>query len=92
MSDTGPEFCRNCRHWHPAWRFKRKSLASRDVKTPMENLSAPGTDPAKRQSERGQCRRYAPRASALTTVWMETNGTDWCGEFVPLNGECETAS
>jgi len=31
-------------------------------------------------SPKGLCRRYAPQASALTTVWMETNNADWCGD------------
>ncbi|HJP53999.1 MAG: hypothetical protein QF511_08750 [Rhodospirillales bacterium] len=32
-------------------------------------------------SEKGLCRRYAPQASALTTVWMETKSSDWCGDY-----------
>lgn len=42
---------------------------------------APGVDP-----QRGQCRRYAPRAQLLASVipghvlWPETGPGDWCGE------------
>ena len=35
----------------------------------------------RKDSNKGLCRRYAPQASALTTVWMETKSSDWCGDF-----------
>jgi hypothetical protein len=35
----------------------------------------------RKDSDKGLCRRYAPQASALTTVWMETRSADWCGDF-----------
>lgn len=37
----------------------------------------------RKQSDKGLCRRYAPQASALTTVWMETSNADWCGDHQP---------
>ena len=35
----------------------------------------------RKESLKGLCRRYAPHASALTTVWMETKSADWCGDY-----------
>ena len=70
------EACNNCRFWHPAWRFKKGMLAD-NVRTPVE-IPQQGI---KRRAERGLCRRYAPHASALTTVWMETKSVDWCGDY-----------
>ena len=76
------EACDNCRFWSPAWRFKKNvgPPASGAEVTPLEVPRSGGFLPRK-QADRGQCRRYAPRASALTTVWMETRSTDWCGDY-----------
>ncbi|NQV83718.1 MAG: hypothetical protein HQ494_07850 [Rhodospirillales bacterium] len=43
------------------------------------------TGALRKDSAKGLCRRYAPQASALTTVWMETKSSDWCGDHVPIN-------
>lgn len=79
---TDSEQCGNCRFWHPSWKFKKKSMFD-TRKTAVEMPQAQVVDPVKRSSERGLCRRHAPQASALTTVWMETRTTDWCGEYDP---------
>lgn len=71
------EICETCRFWNPAWRFKRQAEAS---------LSDATGSVAKR-TDRGQCRRYAPRASALTTAWMETRSWDWCGDYQPRTAD-----
>ncbi len=67
--------CGNCRFWHAAWKFKRKTQPD-GVRTPLDVPAA-----IKKNAERGLCRRYAPHASALTTVWMETKVIDWCGDY-----------
>lgn len=73
------ENCGNCRFWRPAWKLKHRSLGESALKQRFEKKA--DEDGAVRASERGQCRRYAPRASALTTIWMETKASDWCGEY-----------
>ena len=81
---SNEQTCETCRFWNPAWRFKKQVGPDphADV-TPLDLPNRP-TSIARKKAERGQCRRYAPRASALTTVWMETRGWDWCGDYEPL--------
>jgi hypothetical protein len=82
------ETCESCRFWAAAWRFK-KHLGpdpNTDV-TPLELPQGQGGGLMRKKAERGQCRRYAPRASALTTVWMDTRAWDWCGDYQPLIGD-----
>ena len=62
------ETCRTCRYWRPASRIKQQMP----------------TDEERRIATRGQCRRRAPRPSALTSTWMETRADDWCGEYGAL--------
>ena len=43
---------------------------------------------ATEDDDRGECRRYAPRAGSSTpddsyVRWAETFDSDWCGEFSP---------
>ncbi len=76
---TDSEDCGNCRFWQPAWKFKKKSVFD-SRKTAVELPEAQPADHLRKAAERGLCRRHAPRASALTTVWMETRSMDWCGE------------
>lgn len=72
--------CQNCRYWHPSWKFKQQQrYDSGAVELDSANLRA--TSRFRKASLKGQCRRHAPQASALTTVWMETNNTDWCGDY-----------
>jgi hypothetical protein len=79
------EICGTCRFWCPAWRFRKPLRGAEE--TPIDlPTQAPLVDSLKKHSQRGQCRRYAPRASALTTVWMETRYTDWCGDYDSLQG------
>ncbi len=80
------ETCGNCRYWHPAWKFKRKSRLG-NARTPIEIPDLRQARTVKRSAERGLCRRYAPQASALTTVWMETMVWDWCGDYEAGGGE-----
>ncbi|MGB0748369.1 MAG: hypothetical protein ACPGO3_06455 [Magnetospiraceae bacterium] len=68
MSDLEQGICRRCRFWNPALRVKTARASGEE-----RNVAS-----------RGQCRRYAPQPSALTTTWMETKGDDWCGEFQPF--------
>lgn len=85
MSDE--QTCENCRFWNAAWRFKKQIGPDPHADTtPLDLPKAPAPLPRKK-ADRGQCRRYAPRASALTTVWMETRAWDWCGEFEPAHTE-----
>lgn len=47
------------------------------------------TGPDLEDNERGECRRYAPRAGSSAggdpyVSWAETWGEDWCGEYLPL--------
>ena len=72
--------CQNCRYWLPGWKFKQQQrYDSGAVELDAANPRATGR--FRKTSPKGQCRRYAPRASPLTTVWMETNSTDWCGDY-----------
>ena len=94
MAET--ETCESCRFWNPAWKFKKRlggAPASGEDITPLE---VPGSSSAglaaKRTADRGQCRRYAPRASALTTVWMETRAWDWCGDYRTSDGNSRHAA
>lgn len=79
--------CGNCRFWHPVWKFKKKTRPD-SIRTPVEIPESRSFDSIKRHAERGLCRRYAPQASALTTVWMETRVGGWCGDYEPM-GEDE---
>ncbi len=79
MTNIDKPHCRNCRFWRPPW--KR-------LQSPLKAVSAGAVTPDKlgpdgfvRPQEKGLCCRYAPTASALTTVWMETNAIDWCGDY-----------
>lgn len=80
---TTPNTCESCRFWNPAWRFKKHGGSGAPADAAPLDLSRPHASAARKKSDRGQCRRYAPRASALTTIWMETRPWDWCGEHEP---------
>ena len=67
MEDTA--ICGNCRYWMSMW----------EVKGLKPEKLADGSDD--RRSKRGQCRRYAPRASALTLHWPWMKVHETCGEF-----------
>lgn len=86
------EVCENCRFWSAAWRFRKQVGADphADV-TPLE-VPQPVGGLVRKKADRGQCRRYAPRASALTTVWMDTRAWDWCGDYQPLLEEGKHAA
>ena len=74
------ESCQNCRYWHPSWKFKKQQ----QYDSAADNLDAANprrTLGLRKDSLKGLCRRYAPQASALTTVWMETKSADWCGDY-----------
>lgn len=78
--DDVVESCQNCKFWHPSWKFKKRQryeTASSELNA--ANPRATGT--LRKSSAKGLCRRYAPTASALTTVWMETTNADWCGDY-----------
>jgi len=84
------ETCQNCRFWDPVWKFKR-SQKYKTESTDLEISNPRMTGSMRKQSDKGLCRRYAPQASALTTVWMETSNGDWCGDYQvsPSGGEAE---
>ncbi len=74
------EACQNCRFWQPGWKFKKQqrfktSAAALDAANPRNTSTLRGS------SAKGLCRRYAPQASPLTSVWMETKSEDWCGDY-----------
>ncbi len=72
--------CQNCVFWHPSWLFKKQQRHdTADAELDAANPRAIGA--LRKNSAKGLCRRYAPQASALTTVWMETKGADWCGDY-----------
>ncbi len=78
--DDVVESCQNCRFWNPSWKFKKQqkyepSAGGLDAANPRM------TSALRKDSMKGRCRRYAPHASALTTVWMETKSADWCGDY-----------
>lgn len=64
------ETCRFCRFWYPTSKVKQQVSSAEERKI----------------AARGQCRRYAPQPSALTTAWMVTKSEEWCGEFRPTGG------
>jgi hypothetical protein len=66
--------CRLCRHWVSLWTIKNKGRVR-------------ARSGEERRSARGQCHRYAPRASALTQQWPWTKAYDTCGEFEPVDDE-----
>lgn len=80
------ESCQNCRFWNPSWKFKKQqsyesSAAELDADKPRL------TSGLRKGSVKGLCRRYAPKTSALTTVWMETKSSDWCGDYDRIKHE-----
>ncbi len=81
------ENCGNCRFWRPAWKLRHKSVTESAAFLGLGDKR--GLDGRIRTSERGSCSRYAPHASALTTVWMETKAADWCGDYEPEAEEQE---
>lgn len=80
------EMCGNCRFWHPTWKFrKEQSYAQGNARLDVTNPRDTGG--LRKHSNKGLCRRYAPQASALTTVWMETSNSDWCGDHERIRQE-----
>jgi len=78
--------CQNCRYWHPSWKFKKQQRyesAAGGIETANPRMMSA----FRKDSDKGLCRRYAPQASALTTVWMETRSADWCGDFQRIEGQ-----
>lgn len=61
--------CSRCRFWDPV-----------SKRGPGGWFGAGGEN---RPARRGYCRRYAPRAQALSPQWPSTRDTDSCGEFGP---------
>jgi len=80
MDEQG--YCQTCRFWDPLWKFKREQRFQKA--DPQLDISNPrSTSGLRKDSNKGLCRRYAPQASALTSVWMETKNSDWCGDYQP---------
>lgn len=79
MTKHEPEFCRNCRFWRPPWKLRHKSSRLSSAFSGIHDKRGP--DGQIRAQEKGLCCRYAPQASALTSVWMETKAIDWCGDY-----------
>lgn len=80
MSDEDVvESCQNCRYWHPSWKFKKQQRYSTAGDIGAANPRVMSA--FRSNSQKGECRRHAPFASALTTVWMETRSSDWCGDY-----------
>lgn len=82
------EACGNCRFWQPTWKFKKEQSYGHD-KARLDLTNPRETGGLRKHSNKGLCRRYAPQASALTTVWMETGNSDWCGDHEPIRQEPE---
>ena len=78
MAGIDQDYCRNCRFWRPPWKLRYKSTKLGAALSGTQDRRGP--DGHIRPQERGLCCRYAPTASALTTVWMETKAIDWCGD------------
>ncbi|MDD9878123.1 MAG: hypothetical protein OXR84_11855 [Magnetovibrio sp.] len=74
------DICQNCRFWDPLWKFKKEQRFHAG-QSDLERTNPRMTRGLRKDSNKGLCRRYAPQASALTTVWMETKSSDWCGDF-----------
>ena len=74
------EACVNYRFWQPNWKFKASQRYASDG-NPVDLANPRDTGGLRKRSTGGLCRRYAPQASALTTVWMETKAADWCGDY-----------
>jgi len=74
------EACQNCRFWMPSWLFKKQQRYASEAKT-MDTANPRNTSGLRSSSAKGLCRRYAPQAGALTSVWMETKSEDWCGDY-----------
>ena len=82
------EACGNCRFWHPTWKFKKEQSYAQD-NARLDVTNPRDTGGLRKRSNKGLCRRYAPQASALTTVWMETTNSDWCGDHERIRQEPE---
>jgi len=81
MSDQDVvDSCQNCRFWHPSWKFKRQQHYESSAGSGLDQANPRAMSAFRKDSDKGLCRRYAPQASALTTVWMETRSADWCGD------------
>ena len=76
---SNDECCQNCRFWCPQWKFKKHRSYLKE--SSVETSNPRKTEGLRKDSNKGLCRRYAPQASALTTVWMETTNGDWCGDY-----------
>ena len=74
------EFCQTCRFWQPGWKFKKQQQYQSNA-AGLDAANPRMTSALRKDSAKGLCRRYAPQASALTTVWMETKSSDWCGDY-----------
>ena len=74
------EICQNCRFWDPLWKFKKEQRFHGES-SQLDRSNPRITRGLRKDSNKGLCRRYAPQASALTTVWMETKNSDWCGDY-----------
>lgn len=72
--------CQTCRFWDPIWKFKKEQRYE-GANSALDRSNPRQTRSLRRDSNKGLCRRYAPQASALTSVWMETRNFDWCGDY-----------
>ena len=75
--------CLSCRFWDPKWKFKAEQRFNQDT-TAVEASNPRLMEGLRKQSNKGLCRRYAPQTSPLTSVWMETKSSDWCGDHQPV--------
>lgn len=78
--DDVVESCQNCRFWNPSWKFKKQQHYESNA-AELNAAKPRVTGGFRKDSAKGLCRRYAPTTSALTTVWMETKNSDWCGDY-----------
>ncbi len=82
-ADEDVDACQNCLYWQPGWKFKKQQrYDSADTELDAANPRVTGS--LRKRSPKGFCRRYAPQSSALTTVWMETKNSDWCGDYARI--------
>ncbi len=77
------EICQTCRFWEPLWKFKKEQRYESEASA-VDRSNPRLTRGFRKDSNKGLCRRYAPQASALTSVWMETKNSDWCGDHQPI--------